>query len=146
MPRTDQRWSHDLTIIKQVESRGISSGCPVSDVSIRSDVDRVFGIGYPFATKIAAGKIDAVTGKPCSGDLAEKSPKLCCHSNAALARRILRQGRGYPAVCRDAVRHRLHRGRTITGQAERGGLQIQVYPMRPEIYENEIKTKVLGGL
>jgi hypothetical protein len=38
----DQRWSHDLTIIKQVESRGISSGCPVSDVSIRSDVDRVF--------------------------------------------------------------------------------------------------------
>src|ERR1700747_3741999 len=31
----------------------------------------------------------------------------------------------------------------ITGQAERGGLQIQVYPMRPEIYENEIKTKVL---
>jgi hypothetical protein len=34
----------------------------------------------------------------------------------------------------------------ITGQAERGGLQIQVYPMRPEIYENEIKTKVLGGL
>ena len=104
------------------------------------------GIGYPFATKIAAGKIDAVTGKPCSGDLAEKSPKLCCHSNAALARRILRQGRGYPAVCRDAVRHRLHRGRTITGQAERGGLQIQVYPMRPEIYENEIKTKVLGGL
>jgi hypothetical protein len=33
----------------------------------------------------------------------------------------------------------------ITGQAERGGLQILVYPMRPEIYENEIKTKVLGA-
>jgi hypothetical protein len=45
-------------------------------------------------TKIAAGKIDAVTGKPSSGDLAEKSQKLCCHSNAALARRILRQGKG----------------------------------------------------
>jgi hypothetical protein len=31
----------------------------------------------------------------------------------------------------------------ITGQAEYGGIQIQVYPMRPEIYEQEIKSKRL---
>jgi hypothetical protein len=31
----------------------------------------------------------------------------------------------------------------ITGQTEYGGLQIQAYPMRPEIYEQEIKSKRL---
>jgi hypothetical protein len=31
----------------------------------------------------------------------------------------------------------------ITGQAEYGGLQIQVYPMEAEIYEQEIKSKRL---
>jgi hypothetical protein len=34
----------------------------------------------------------------------------------------------------------------ITGQAEYGGLQIRVYPMRPEIYEKEIKSKRHGFL
>jgi hypothetical protein len=31
----------------------------------------------------------------------------------------------------------------VTGQVEYGGLQIQIYPMLPGIYEQEIKSKRL---
>ena len=102
------------------------------------------GDEYPFAVKIAAGKIDAVTGKPWSPDLGEQPqnyvviPTQPWLDGFCVSKGVIRQfvamplGAGYTAE------------EQITGQAEYGGLQIQVYPMKAEIYEREIKSKRLN--
>jgi hypothetical protein len=96
---------------------------------------------YPFAVKIAAGKIDAITGKPWSDDLTEEPqnyaviPTQPWLDGFCVRKGVIRQfvamplGAGYSAE------------EQITAQAKHGGLQIQVYPMRPEIYEQRIKRK-----
>jgi hypothetical protein len=99
------------------------------------------GNDYPFAIKIAAGKIDAVTGKPWSVDLAEEPQNyVVIPTQPWLDGFCVREG-----VIRQFVAMPLGAGYTaeeqITSQAECGGLQIQVYAMRPEIYEKEIKSK-----
>ncbi|HYZ73314.1 MAG TPA: hypothetical protein VE641_09570 [Chthoniobacterales bacterium] len=101
------------------------------------------GNDYLFAVKIAAGKIDAVTGKPWSVDLVEEPQNyVVIPTQSWLDGFCVREG-----VIRQFVAMPLGAGYTaeeqITGQAEYGGLQIQVYPMRPEIYEKEIKSKRL---
>src|SRR5258707_6598 len=53
--------------------------------------------------------------KTLVGRFGGRTAKLCCHSNPALVRWLLRQGRCYSAVCRHAARCRLHRGRTNHG-------------------------------
>jgi hypothetical protein len=102
------------------------------------------GSDDPFAVKIAAGKIDAVTGKPWSVDLAEEPqdyvviPTQPWLDGFCVRKGVIRQfvamplGKGYSAE------------EQITGRAEYGGLQIKVYPMRAEIYEQTIKPERLS--
>ena len=101
---------------------------------------------YPFAVKIAAGKIDAITGKPWSDDLAKEPQNyLVIPTQPWLDGFCVRKG-----VIRQFVAMPLGAGYSaeeqITAQAKYGGLQIQVYPMRPEIYEQRIKRKVVQDL
>jgi hypothetical protein len=101
------------------------------------------GDDYPFAVKIAAGKIDAITGKSWSPDMGEQPQNyVVIPTQPWLDGFCVREG-----VIRQFVAMPLGAGYTaeeqITGQAEYGGIQIQVYPMRPEIYEQEIKSKQL---
>ena len=96
-----------------------------------------FGGGYPFAVKVAAGKIDAVTGKPWSDGI---------HRNPQDFLSIPRQPwlDGYcveKGTIRQFVAMPLGSGYTaeeqITGEAEFGGLQILAYPLKAEFYREE---------
>lgn len=91
--------------------------------------------GYPFAIKVAAGKINAVTGKGWSDGLNAKpqdymvAPGQPWLDGFCVEKGLIRQfvamplGAGYTAE------------EQVTGQAEHGGLQIIVYPMKREVFE-----------
>ncbi len=100
---------------------------------------------YPFAVKIAAGKINAVTGKPWSTELQGR--------NSAQPRNDAAVEQDYLSIpkqpwldgfCVDKGKIRqfvampLGEGYTVeeqlTGEAVHGGLQIIVYPLKPEHY------------
>jgi hypothetical protein len=107
-------------------------------VSFVSDWD---GTGYPFAIKIAAGKINAVTGQSWSNDLHEEpqdylvAPVQPWLDGFAVAKGVIRQfvamplGAGYTAE------------EQLTGAAEHGGLQILVHPMKRECYERHFSRR-----
>ena len=91
---------------------------------------------YPFAVKIAAGKINAVSGGTWQKGLHRKPdqdyvviPEQPWLDGFCVEKGIIRQfvamplGSGYSAE------------EQITGQAECGGLQIQVFPMKRSVYE-----------
>ena len=89
---------------------------------------------WPFAVKIAAGKINALTGDPWSDTLSVQgtaqdylvAPEQPWIDGFCIAPSVVRQfvamplGAGYTAE------------EQITGKAEHGGLQITAYPMTPE--------------
>jgi len=90
---------------------------------------------YPFAVKIATGKINAVTGEPWQNKLI-KNPQdyvvvpeqpwldgYCVQKGLIRQFVAMAQGQGYTAE------------EQITGQSEHGGLQIIVYPMKRKYYE-----------
>ncbi|MDD3643820.1 MAG: hypothetical protein PHQ19_10200, partial [Candidatus Krumholzibacteria bacterium] len=93
------------------------------------------GRAYPFAVKIAAGKIDAVTGKQWTNAL-HGSPQdyLVIPEQPWLDGFCVEKG-----VIRQFVAMPLGGGYTaeeqITGTAEHGGLQIIVYPMKRSVFE-----------
>jgi hypothetical protein len=88
--------------------------------------------GYPFAIKVAAGKINAVTGKPWDDGLARDPQNYVVHPGQpwldgyVVTKGSVRQfvamplGAGYSAE------------EQITGKAEFGGLQIQAFPLHAE--------------
>ncbi len=90
--------------------------------------------GYPFAVKIATGKVDAITGKPWRDGLRRKkqnylvAPEQPWLDGYCVEKGFIRQfvamplGSGYSAE------------EQITGEAEHGGLQICVYPLKAEAY------------
>jgi hypothetical protein len=90
--------------------------------------------GYPFAVKVAAGKINAVTGKPWDDGLSQGPQNYVVHPGQpwldgyVVTKGTVRQfvamplGGGYSAE------------EQLTGKAEFGGLQIQVFPLRKELY------------
>jgi len=90
---------------------------------------------YPFAIKVAAGKINAVTGRNWSDALSGKpqdymvAPGQPWLDGFCVEKGLIRQfvamplGAGYSAE------------EQLTGKAEHGGLQIVVYPMRREVFE-----------
>jgi hypothetical protein len=90
---------------------------------------------YPFALKVAAGKIDAVTGKSWSNGLHRGPqdyvtvPEQPWLDGYCVEKGVIRQfvamplGSGYSAE------------EQITGEAEHGGLQIVAYPLKREVYE-----------
>jgi hypothetical protein len=93
------------------------------------------GTGYPFAIKVAAGKIDAVTGKTWADGLSARpqdymvAPGQPWLDGFCVEKGLIRQfvamplGAGYTAE------------EQLTGKAEHGGLQIVAYPMRREVFE-----------
>ena len=94
-----------------------------------------FRADYPMAVSIAAGKINAVTGNPWVPGLAERPqdylvvPDQPWLDGFCVEKGLVRQfvamplGEGYTAE------------EQLTGDAEHGGLQFSVYPMKAEEYE-----------
>lgn len=89
---------------------------------------------YPFAVKIATGKIDAVTGKTWVDGLHRGQdyvviPEQPWLDGYCVEKGLIRQfvamplGSGYSAE------------EQITGEAEHGGIQVIAYPMKREAYE-----------
>lgn len=91
--------------------------------------------GYPFAVKIAAGKINAVTGEAWKNPLsAEPQDYVVIPDQPWLDGFCVNKGQ-----IRQFVAMPLGAGYTaeeqLTGAAEHGGLQIIVYPMKKAAYE-----------
>ena len=90
---------------------------------------------YPFAVKIATGKINAITGKSYKNKL-KKSPQdyMVIPEQPWLDGYCVEKG-----YIRQFVAMPLGESYTaeeqITGEAEHGGLQIIVYPMKREVFE-----------
>jgi hypothetical protein len=103
-----------------------------------------FGGEYPFALKVAAGKISAVTGEPWRNGLNRDpqdylvTPRQPWLDGYCIEKGTIRQfvamplGSGYSAE------------EQITGKAEVGGLQIVAYPLKREVYERMFATRVMA--
>jgi len=90
---------------------------------------------YPFAVKIATGKISAITGESWQRGLSRNPqdylvvPQQPWLDGYCVQKGIIRQfvamplGEGYSAE------------EQITGKAEFGGMQIEIFPMRPEVFD-----------
>src|SRR5262249_38915457 len=90
---------------------------------------------YPCAVKIAAGKINAISGKPWKPELDGSDrdyivvPEQPWLDGFCVAKDVIRQFVAMPLGSGYSVEEQ------ITGKPEHGGLQIIVYPMRREHYE-----------
>lgn len=94
-----------------------------------------FNGGYPMAVKVAAGKINALTGDEWSEDLCEDPQDyLVVPDQPWLDGFSVKRG-----LIRQFVAMRLGEGYTaeeqLTGEARHGGVQITVYPMKATEYE-----------
>jgi len=99
------------------------------------------GTSYPFAVRIATGKIDAITGEAWSNTLGESPqnyvivPEQPWLDGYCVSKGVIRQfvamplGAGYTAE------------EQITGQAETGGLQIMAFPMKGEVFEQRFPPR-----
>lgn len=96
---------------------------------------------YPFAVKIAAGKIDAVTGDPWSTKLSDDPqnyvvvPEQPWLDGFCVSKGMIRQFVAMPLGAGFTAEEQL------TGAAEHGGLQIIAYPMKAEVYEAMRKAR-----
>lgn len=94
---------------------------------------------YPMAIKIAAGKINAVTGEPWSNGLhVEPQDYMVAPEQPWLDGFSVEEG-----IVRQFVAEPLGHGKTVeevmTGEAEWGGLQIMVYPMKADEYRKRFE-------
>ena len=101
-----------------------------------------FRADYPMAIKIAAGKINAVTGEAWTDELTNTPqdylvvPGQPWLDGFCVEKGLIRQfvamplGEGYTAE------------EQLTGEAEHGGLQIAVYPMQASIYEESQRARM----
>jgi hypothetical protein len=93
------------------------------------------GDTYPFAVKIATGKINAVSGESWTNHLNADPqdyvviPKQPWVDGYCIEKGVIRQFVAMPLGDGYSVEEQ------ITGAAEHGGLQIVVYPMKAERYE-----------
>ncbi len=113
-------------------------------LSVRSEtiVDR--GVSYPFAIKVATGKQCAVSGEPWAEGLRRGpqnyliAPKQPWLDGYVVEKGLIRQfvamplGAGYSAE------------EQITGKAEHGGLQLAVYPMKPDAFERYFSEREMA--
>lgn len=101
-----------------------------------------FSAHYPFAVKVATGKVDAVTGTALRPGL-ERKPQnyLSIPDQPWLDGYCVEQG-----VIRQFVAMPLGAGYSveeqITGAAEHGGLQLIVHPLKAEVYERSRERQV----
>ena len=90
---------------------------------------------YPFAIRVATGKIDAVTGKQWESGLARRPQNYLVHPGQpwldgyAVSKGMIRQFVAMPLGSGYSVEEQ------VTGKAEHGGLQVQVFPMKREVFE-----------
>ena len=94
-----------------------------------------FDADYPMAVKVAAGKINGLTGKRWRNELTKRPQDyLVVPGQPWLDGFCVRKG-----MVRQFVAMPLGEGYTaeeqLTGAAEHGGLQIIAYPMKAEVYE-----------
>jgi len=93
-----------------------------------------FRTDYPFAVKIAAGKINAVTGELWRVDLQKDPqnylvlPQQPWLDGFAVRKGVIRQFVAMPLGAGFSIEEQ------ITGKADTGGIQLQVFPMRAEAY------------
>jgi hypothetical protein len=97
--------------------------------------------GYPFAVKVATGKVDAATGKEWREGLHRDPqdympvPGQPWLDGYCVEKGLIRQfvamplGAGYSAE------------EQVTGKAEHGGLQGAVYPLKREVYERMLEEQ-----
>lgn len=98
-------------------------------------------VGYPFALKIAAGKINAVTGEAWTNGLSKaRQDYLVVPDQPWLDGFCVQKG-----LIRQFVAMPLGAGYTaeeqLTGAAEHGGLQLIAYPMKRDRYEALAKQR-----
>ena len=98
--------------------------------------------GYPMALKVAAGKVNAVTGEAWSRELSADPqdyvvvPRQPWLDGFCVAKGTIRQfvamplGKGFTAE------------EQLTGQAEHGGLQIIAFPMKANVYKELFERPV----
>jgi hypothetical protein len=97
--------------------------------------------GYPMAVKIAAGKVNAITGKPWTNEL-------------DFARQDYLEAPGQPwidgfcvgeGIVRQFVAMPLGQGYTaeeqVTGAAEHGGLQLLVHPLKRKVWQKRQRAQ-----
>jgi hypothetical protein len=93
-----------------------------------------FSTGYPFAVKVAAGKINAVTGELWGAGLQMNPqnylvlPEQPWLDGFAVRKGVIRQFVAMPLGAGYSVEEQ------IIGKADIGGIQIQVFPLRAENY------------
>jgi hypothetical protein len=90
---------------------------------------------YPFAIKIAAGKVNAITGEPWRDGLhTDPQDYLVVPTQPWLDGFCVKKG-----TIRQFVATALGQGATveeqITGQAKNGGIQITAFPMKRDVYD-----------
>jgi hypothetical protein len=96
-----------------------------------------FSSRYPFAVKVAAGKINAVSGEPWSSDLQREpqdyivAPRQPWLDGFAVGAGVIRQFVAMPLGAGYSVEEQL------TRKAEVGGIQLQAYPLRAGSYYRE---------
>ena len=96
---------------------------------------------YPFAIKVATGKISAITGEPWSRGLSRNpqnylvAPAQPWLDGYCVEKGIIRQFVAMPLGNGYSVEEQL------TGEAEFGGIQIEVYPMRSEIFQKRFPVQ-----
>ncbi|MBU1699454.1 MAG: hypothetical protein KJ970_17635 [Candidatus Eisenbacteria bacterium] len=104
-------------------------------LSFGSEYVEDHGAAYPFAIKVAAGKIDAVTGKEWTNAIHKKpqdymvAPPQPWLDGYCIEKGIIRQFVAMPLGSGFSAEEQ------ITGKGEYGGLQIIVYPMKREVFE-----------
>lgn len=102
-------------------------------VAFNSTFDHERNVGYPFAIKIAAGKRSAVTGNAWTPHLQPRDyvwiPKQRWIDGFVVGEGIVRQFVAMPLGLGVTVEEQL------SNEAEYGGLQIQVFPMKRHEYE-----------
>ncbi len=95
---------------------------------------------YPFAVKIATGKVNAVTGDTWKNSLNDPQDYLVVPEQPWLDGYCVEKG-----LIRQFVAMPLGAGYTaeeqITGAAEHGGLQIIVYPMKRSVFEKRFPKR-----
>jgi hypothetical protein len=102
---------------------------------------------YPFALKVAAGKINAVTGEQWTTDLQSDPqnylvlPEQPWLDGFAVRKGVIRQFVAMPLGAEYSAEEQ------ITGKADTGGIQIQVFPLRAEAYfRSEIAKRLPKSL
>jgi hypothetical protein len=115
-------------------------------LSFNSDPISEHDTSYPFAIKVATGKINAVTGDDWSGRLQRKPQDYMVSSEQpwldgyCVEKGFIRQfiamplGSGYSAE------------EQITGEPDHGGIQIVIYPMKRKVFEKRFPKRKLAKL